>query len=511
MLTATWTTKNPGHAYYLFDEHDNHEFIKRRFGDRVHSAYRRLIPGAYRANLWRYCVLYVFGGIGVDLDCICVSSVDNFLEDDTELLITVDRPIIAPHMLYSSFIAVVPNHPVMLDCVNRIVSIIESGKVPPLCYDISNSGQLGMAVNMYLGRAERASFAGMGGIITGTKIKLLVFDQTSNCIIDSATKLKLSVEKDACPVLTRIYDEEKKRIGSIRYDSCSHPISPKPLSLPTPPQSGLGSYASGSIVLKKIPRNLFQTWKTAKLSPTMQMLVSGWISQNPKYFYQLDDDNGQKMLIQQYFGQDVLNAYLRLIPGAFKADLWRLCALYVFGGVYVDIDTICLGDLDGILDETTEFVTVIDLIHPTHPKGHALFNGFIAAVPKHPVLLDCIKRIVANVEREYTPALGLNWELLDVTGPGVLGRAMNVYLGRGESDSFQGMHGTIVDGKIKLLLFEPRTEIVRDAVTSRKIFQNKNGNAVVQTIYDSAQSSCGLVPYTQHKRLYHGVSSPTQY
>lgn len=531
LLTASWKTKNRSYAHYLFDEHDNRAFIKRHFGDRVYSAYCRLIPGTHRANLWKYCALYVFGGVYVDLDCVCVSDIDSFLEEDTEMMVPFDRPIYSQHMLYSSFIAVVPNHPVMLDCVNRIVRIVETGKVPSLCYEVSGSGLLGMAVNAHLGRAERESFeimvGGGGGVIPGgpTKIKLLVFDPTTACIVDPVTKRKLTVEKDASAILTHMYDAEKKQIGSIRYEWCKCPVSLDPIALPPPPPTsfspssqtptpsaptlcnGVGShqaslsYESGGMALRKIPRRLFQTWETTDLTPTMQILVDGWADRNPTYMHCLIDAAGRQTMIQRHFGQDVLDAYNRLIPGAYKADLWRLCALYVFGGVYADIDMLCLGSLDDIIGETTEFVAVVDIFNPRTPNAHTLANGFIASVPKHPVLLDCIKRIVANVEREYNPGY-IKW--FDITGPGVLGKAMNVYLERAETTSFQGMQGTTItdDGKIKLLLFEPKTEVVKDSETKISIFQNKNGNPLIQMIYNLERSRHGVKNFGAHAQIY---------
>ena len=57
----------------------------------------------------------------------------------------------------------------------------------------------------------------------------------------------------------------------------------------------------------------------------------------------------------------VYDAYTRIKPGAFKSDLWRYCVLYVYGGFYIDIDSICLGTLDMFVKKDTEFVAATDL------------------------------------------------------------------------------------------------------------------------------------------------------
>jgi hypothetical protein len=55
--------KNPRFKYYLFDDNDCREFIKNNYSDKILNAFNSLIPGAYKADLWRYCILYKYGGI----------------------------------------------------------------------------------------------------------------------------------------------------------------------------------------------------------------------------------------------------------------------------------------------------------------------------------------------------------------------------------------------------------------------------------------------------------------
>ena len=48
---------NPIFEHHLFDDNDCREFIKNNFPEVVLQAYDGLIPGAYKADLWRYCIL----------------------------------------------------------------------------------------------------------------------------------------------------------------------------------------------------------------------------------------------------------------------------------------------------------------------------------------------------------------------------------------------------------------------------------------------------------------------
>lgn len=229
--------------------------------------------------------------------------------------------------------------------------------------------------------------------------------------------------------------------------------------------------------LTKIPRNIFQTWETKDISPDFLSLTQTWREKNPNYAYFLYDDNDCISFIKKHFDINVYNAYTRIIPGAFKADLWRYCILYIYGGVYADMDTICFNPIDLFLNENIEFVTPVDLNNNPMIGTHNLFNSFIASVPKHPILLECINRIVFNIENNIIP-----YSNLDFSGPGMLGRSTNTYLNLKEETTFIGKQG-LHNEKIYLLFFEYGTEYVKDK-NNNILFQNKNGHPIIQKIYN---------------------------
>ena len=230
--------------------------------------------------------------------------------------------------------------------------------------------------------------------------------------------------------------------------------------------------------LIKIPRNIFQTWSTKEMSNELTDLTNTWKEMNPNYAYFLFDDKDCEFFIQNNFENNVYQTYCRIIPGAFKADLWRYCVLYIYGGVYVDIDTICFNRIDDFLDDKIEFMTPIDLNNCPYYGKYNLFNCFVASVPKHPILLDCIKRVVYNVNNNIVP-----FSNLDFSGPGILGKAANVFIGNDENESFVDKEGDY--GTIKFLKFEYGTEYVKDAFRNCILFQNKNGNKTIQNIYEN--------------------------
>ena len=158
-----------------------------------------------------------------------------------------------------------------------------------------------------------------------------------------------------------------------------------------------------------IPRNIYQTWFTKELPPKMRERVELLKSQNPRFNHYLYDDNDCREFIKNNFKSDVVNAYDCLIPGAYKADLWRLCVLFIHGGIYMDIKLICVNGFRLIeLTENNHFVKD----RPTN----SIFNTLMVSQKGNLFLYKAIRQIVENVNRKYygnTP--------LCPTGPEMLG------------------------------------------------------------------------------------------
>lgn len=107
----------------------------------------------------------------------------------------------------------------------------------------------------------------------------------------------------------------------------------------------------------------------------------------PRYTYRHLDDSE----ILQFFANNpvdgleaVESRFLSLRSGEHKADLFRYYYLYVCGGVYFDIDVLLVSDLFSYI-KGRDFVSV-----SAGNVNGALFQGFLAASPGHPVLYKAI-------------------------------------------------------------------------------------------------------------------------
>jgi mannosyltransferase OCH1-like enzyme/tetratricopeptide (TPR) repeat protein len=227
----------------------------------------------------------------------------------------------------------------------------------------------------------------------------------------------------------------------------------------------------------KIPKKIVQTWEHKNFEPEFEsMLINSWKKLNPTYEYVLFDKNEREQFIKDNFDISIYSAYNQIIPGANKADLFRYCYLYINGGVCVDIDTLCIGKLDNILLSDIELTVLVDFNSNPLEGNHNIACGFIISVPKHPVLLTCINLIVHNIKSN-----AICQSKLDFTGPGILGRSVNKYLGNEDTSSFIGIEG--IHKNIYFLKFEKNTEFVKD-INDTILFQNKNGNPKIIELYN---------------------------
>jgi mannosyltransferase OCH1-like enzyme len=144
----------------------------------------------------------------------------------------------------------------------------------------------------------------------------------------------------------------------------------------------------------KIPLNIYQTWHTKKLPYKMYNNICLMKKNNPEFKYFLFDDNDCREFIKNNFEQDVLIAFDKLIPGAYKADLWRYCILYKHGGIYIDIKFKCINNF--------KLIALVEKEHFVHDLNeNGIYNALIVSKPGNQILLNCINKIVENVKNNY--------------------------------------------------------------------------------------------------------------
>lgn len=165
-------------------------------------------------------------------------------------------------------------------------------------------------------------------------------------------------------------------------------------------------------------RKVHQIWITDKSEP-LSDYISKKNSDLRKMYYDhefvLYDHKSLIRLIKDNFDKEVLFAYAKCNPYAFKADLARYCILYLYGGYYFDI-SICPNFRYEHTDESFilegESVEIDGTIHKVLDNGIMYFQN-----PFNNFLKSAIEKSVENI-------LNSNYgkHPLDITGPMMLYR-----------------------------------------------------------------------------------------
>ena len=122
---------NPKIQFHLYDEEDCRNFIISNFDESVLNAYNSLIPCSYKSDLWRYCVLYINGGIYMDIKYKCVNNFKFITLTEKEYFV---RDYDTTHV-YTALIITLPNNKIMKNCIDKIVENVKNKNYGIDCLD----------------------------------------------------------------------------------------------------------------------------------------------------------------------------------------------------------------------------------------------------------------------------------------------------------------------------------------------------------------------------------------
>lgn len=190
-------------------------------------------------------------------------------------------------------------------------------------------------------------------------------------------------------------------------------------------------------VFEYLPKKIFQTFESHEVSEKMYCAVQTWIDKNPDWEYYFFDNQARHDFIEEHFPTAVLEAYETLLPGAYKADLWRYCVLYIHGGIYCDIKQELKISLNDVIPSDVEFLSIKDS-DKNREFSSSIYQAFICAKPRHPFLQKVIEVVVDHVQTGY-----YGYDSVSPTGPAALGKAINLILNKPENHSLMsGLHTT---------------------------------------------------------------------
>lgn len=141
-----------------------------------------------------------------------------------------------------------------------------------------------------------------------------------------------------------------------------------------------------------IPKILFQTYINKDRVPIK--VFENIKKYANKYSYHFYDNRQCFDFLKKNFDNSILTAYNNLINSAHKADLFRYCILYKYGGIYLDIKTELIMPLEEIFNSNYTY-TVLCV------SDKCIYQGIIATKRNNPIFLKLIKKIVDTSRNIY--------------------------------------------------------------------------------------------------------------
>ena len=153
-----------------------------------------------------------------------------------------------------------------------------------------------------------------------------------------------------------------------------------------------------------IPKIIHQVWE-GRTEPSMparlQILARTWKEKNPDWEYHLWNGEEMDKLVETHF-PEYMSLYKSFPYSVQRWDTIRYMILYLYGGVYADLDSECFRPIDGLLEDKTMCFGEEPPSNNVYPEIDVLIgNAFMASEPKHEGWLKVLEEIRKVVKLEY--------------------------------------------------------------------------------------------------------------
>ena len=189
-----------------------------------------------------------------------------------------------------------------------------------------------------------------------------------------------------------------------------------------------------------VPKTIVQFWHDpARLPEDVRECISSWSRwETCGFAHRVFDTTRAREFISRSLSLDHARAFTRCYHPAMQADYFRLCYLFVEGGLYVDADDVCIAnDIASLFDgcrlkvqplcydiESDSMVSPTEFLQPgANGEGWIFYfnNNPLIASQRDPVLKSALARATQLLRS------AADWEFPEIqstTGPGNLSRTI---------------------------------------------------------------------------------------
>jgi mannosyltransferase OCH1-like enzyme len=144
MAVETVLEKNPEYAYHYYNGTERREFIKNHMAPAVLAAYDKVNPNAYKADIFRYSVVYIYGGCYFDIAIIAVGHLRDTIHPNDSFVSANDL-----RALNSAFFCAEPHHPILDIAIKEVVKRVSKSSYGKNAIDITGPFVFGRAFKEY--------------------------------------------------------------------------------------------------------------------------------------------------------------------------------------------------------------------------------------------------------------------------------------------------------------------------------------------------------------------------
>lgn len=171
-----------------------------------------------------------------------------------------------------------------------------------------------------------------------------------------------------------------------------------------------------------IPKKIWQTYKTnfEDLPEYAMDAAVTWRDRNHDWEYNYMSDNDVLDFVSDHFDGSWVKIFNSCPLGVMKADIWRVMVLYVYGGMYTDLDTICKIPASGWFDPISDKRIIVNAEHEVHIQQWTFLSE-----AGHPILAH----ILENMHKAFNNPDYSNPHFVHaMTGPGIFTKSILDFL-----------------------------------------------------------------------------------
>jgi len=87
-FAQTWIDMNPEYTYRYMSDKEALDFILKEYGQCWADIFNSVPVSVMRGDIWRYLVIYKYGGVYADLDTECLTPIDAWIKNEYDMIVS---------------------------------------------------------------------------------------------------------------------------------------------------------------------------------------------------------------------------------------------------------------------------------------------------------------------------------------------------------------------------------------------------------------------------------------